>query len=66
VFALQLKPNPVVVNLLQHRNVGGSYFAQPQAAVNRDFTRFVVNSNWGSPGDKNLDVYMVEIPANAF
>jgi hypothetical protein len=66
VFALQLKPNPVVVNLLHHRNVGGSYFAQPQAAVNRDFTRFVVNSNWGSPGDKELEVYMVEIPANAF
>jgi Tol biopolymer transport system component len=66
VFALELKPNPAIVNLMHHHNSSGSYFAEPQAAVNRDFTRFVVNSNWGTPGHDHIDVYMVEIPARSF
>ncbi len=66
VFAVQLKPNPIIVNLMHHQNVGGSYFAEPQATVNRDFTRFVVNSNWGLPGHDHIDTYLVEIPPNSF
>lgn len=66
VFALELKPNPAIVNLMHHHNGSGSYFAEPQAAVNRNFTRFVVNSNWGMPGNGHIDVYMVEIPAKSF
>lgn len=66
VFALQLKKNPKIVHLMHHRGAVTTYFAQPQASVNRDFTRFVVNSNWGTPGDANVDTYMAEIPRDAF
>jgi len=66
VFALQLKKNPKIVHLMHHYGAVTTYFAQPQASVNRDFTRFVVNSNWGAPGDANVDTYMAEIPKGAF
>jgi len=66
VFALQLKKNPKIVHLMHHYGAVTTYFAQPQASVNRDFTRFVVNSNWGVPGDANVDTYMAEIPRGAF
>jgi hypothetical protein len=66
VFALELKDNPRVVNLMHHHDAGGDYFAQPQAAVNRNFTRLVVNSNWDMRGRDHVDVYMVEIPKGVF
>jgi len=66
VFALQLKKNPTIVHLMHHRGAVTTYFAQPQASVNRDFTRVVLNSNWGEPGDANVDTYMAEIPQDAF
>ena len=66
VFALQLRKNPKIVHLMHHRGAVTTYFAQPQASVNRDFTRFVVNSNWGAPGDANVDTYMAEIPRDGF
>jgi hypothetical protein len=67
VFAMELAPNPRVYQLAAHHSVvKGTYFAEPQAAVNRDFTRVLFNSNWGSPGSDDVDAYMIRLPPRAF
>ena len=69
VMAVELKANPKVYHLAHHRAVDdndpifGSYFAEPQASVNRDFTKIIYNSNWGVGTGLNIDAYMVELPA---
>ncbi|GAP67239.1 hypothetical protein MBSD_n2556 [Mizugakiibacter sediminis] len=65
LFALELKANPRIYNIaFHHSNVAG-YWSEPQAAVNRDFTRILFNSNWGSSSDTDVDAYMVQLPAGA-
>lgn len=69
VMAVELKANPKVYHLAHHRAVDdndptyGSYFAEPHASVNRDFTKIVFNSNWGVGTGLDIDTYMVELPA---
>ena len=68
VMAVELKANPKVHHLAHHRSVDdndptfGSYFTEPQASVNRDFTKIVFNSNWGVGTGLDIEAYMVELP----
>lgn len=64
VMAVELKPNPRILNLAHTYNKGGDYFSEPHAAVNRDFTKVLFNSNWNSGNDDNVDTYMIELPAD--
>jgi hypothetical protein len=42
------------------------YSAEPQATVNRTFTRALFNSNWGVAGSDDVDAYLIRLPAGAF
>jgi hypothetical protein len=64
IFALQLKKDPNIYNLAHHRVSYKDYSTAPVATVNRDFTKVLFNSNWGTKSDVDIDAYMVEIPAN--
>jgi WD40 repeat protein len=67
VFAIELKANPRVYQLAAHHStVKDAYFAEPQATVNRDFTRVLFNSNWGVPASNDVDAYMVLLNPGCF
>ncbi len=59
VFALSLSDNPVVRTLAHHRSAGKDYQSQPQASVNRDFTRVIFNSTWSSTASTDVDTWLV-------
>ncbi|MFY0573518.1 hypothetical protein ACN28S_03365 [Cystobacter fuscus] len=65
VMAVQLNANPTIYTLAHHRTVSNGYWSEPHASVNRDFTRVVFGSNWGSGSATDVDTYVVEIPAGA-
>lgn len=72
VFAVQLKANPVILQLAHHHSTfggagrtGTDYWSEPQASVNRDFTRVIFNSNWGATSYNDVDAYLIELPADA-
>lgn len=71
VFAVQLRSQPLIVNLAHHHQVlakhpvHGWYFTEPHASVNRDFTRVVFNSNWDLTDPLDIDSYMLTLPDNA-
>jgi hypothetical protein len=37
------------------------YWAEPQASVNRDFTRVLFTTNWGRSGTDEVEMYMIEL-----
>lgn len=65
LMALELKDNPQVHNLAFTRVVSNGYWSEPHAAVNRDFTKVLFNSNWGTGSATDVDAYMVQIPVGA-
>ncbi len=75
IFAMELKASPKVYPLAFTRRVpsaqelgqtgADAYWTEPHASVNRDFTRIAFNSNWGNSAGADVDVYMIELPANA-
>lgn len=64
LMAVQLKANPAIYNLAFHRT-NYSEYAAPLASVNRNFTRITYNTNWGNSNKDDVDVYNIEIPADA-
>lgn len=66
IFALELAEDPRIINIAHTYNRGDQYFSEPHAAVNRDFSRIVFNSNWGTGRDEDIDVYLIEIPQFVF
>ena len=64
LFAVELKPQPTVLNLAHHQSVHTKYFTEPQASVNQDFTRILFSSNWGVPNESSVDAYMVVLPSD--
>ena len=69
VFALELKAGGRVVRLAHthsavNANVEHDYWAEPHASVNADFTRVLFTSNWGRSGTEEVDMYMIELPAD--
>jgi PKD repeat protein len=66
LFAMELKPNGRVVRLAHTHSIvnqsgGQDYFAEPQATVNRDFTKALFTTNWGRPGTQQVETYLVEL-----
>lgn len=69
IFAMQLKANPRIIELADHHSVWdpntSSYWFEPHASVNRDFTRIAFTSSWGTNKESDLDLWMLQIPAGA-
>lgn len=64
LFALELKANPRIYQLAHTHTASNGYFTEPHAAVNRDFTRVVFNSNWSTPTE-DVDAYRIELASDA-
>lgn len=64
IFAVQLSASPKILNLGFHRATENGYWTEPHATVNRDFTKVLFTSNWGSSSDTDVDAYMIEFPAS--
>jgi hypothetical protein len=67
IFAIELKPNGRVVRLahtqsLVDENMEHDYWAEPQAAVNRDFTRILFTTNWNRSGTGEVEMFVIELP----
>lgn len=63
LMAVQLAPSPAIYNLAFTRTASNGYWTEPVASVNRDFTKILFNSNWGTGSATDVDSYLVEIPA---
>ncbi len=59
---VELKSNPQIYNIAYMRNGRGDYWSEPQAATNRDLSRIVFASTWGSNADDDSRSYMVTMP----
>ena len=73
IFAVELKANGRVVRLAHTHSVfkeepvpygEKDYWAEPHASVNQDFTRVLFTSNWGRTGTEEVDMYMIQLPAD--
>jgi len=64
IMAVEIAANPRILNISHTYNEDGGYWTEPHAVVNRNFTKVIFNSNWGS-GNEDIDAYMVELPTNA-
>ncbi len=64
IFAVELDKNPKIFNISHTYNLTSSYWSEPHAVTNRDFTKIVFNSNWLS-GHDDVDTYMIKLPKNA-
>jgi hypothetical protein len=69
VFAVELKADGRVVRLahthsLVNEEMDHDYWAEPQASVNHDFTRVLFTSNWGRSGTEEVEMYLIELPAD--
>jgi len=65
LFAVELKPNGRILNIGHHQSRFNGYWTEPQATVNRDFTRIVWASNFGTTSDIDIDTYMIALPSGA-
>ena len=61
IMAVEIAANPQILNISHTYSNEVGYWTQPQAAVNRDFTKIMFNSNWGS-NSEDTDAYMIELP----
>jgi len=64
VFAIELKPGGRIVSLvhthsLVDANLEHDYWAEPQATVDRDFSKVLFTSNWGRSGSSEVDMYAI-------
>jgi hypothetical protein len=66
VFAMSLDPEPRIINLAHHHSHHAEYFTEPQASTNRDMTRVLFSSNWGTQSKTDIDTFMVVVPEKAF
>jgi hypothetical protein len=69
VFALELKAGGQVVRLAHTHSVvndeeEADYWAEPHASTNSDLTRILFGSNWGRTGSGQVEVYMIQLPAD--
>ncbi len=62
VFAVSLEASPKIKHLGHHHSGPDGYWTEPQATVNRDFTRILFTSNWESGADRDVDDYMIVLP----
>jgi hypothetical protein len=62
LFAVELKSGGRILNIGHHQSRLNGYFTEPQASVNRDFTRVIWASNFGTTSDTDIDAYMMYLP----
>lgn len=69
IFALELSEKARVIELADHRSIWDpkttSYWFEPQATVNRDFTRIAFTSSWGTNAEADLEAWMIQLPSGA-
>ncbi len=65
IMAVEMKENPRILNIAHSYNEVETYFSETHAAVNRDFTRIMFNSNWNTANVDNIDAYMITLPDDA-
>ncbi|WP_397608425.1 hypothetical protein [Silanimonas sp.] len=66
IMAVELRASPTIIQLAHHQSRANGYWTEPHASVNRDFTRVLFTSNWGSTSDQDVDAYMVQLPPDLF
>ncbi len=69
VFAIELKPDGRIVRLahthsLVDEGMEHDYWAEPQASVNRDFTRILFTTNWDRSGTGEVEMYIILLSGN--
>jgi hypothetical protein len=69
VFAVELKARGRVARLAHTHSLVDEtqehdYWAEPHASVNPDFTRIVFTSNWGRSGTEEVEMFLIELPAD--
>jgi hypothetical protein len=69
VFAVELKPGGRVVRLAHSHSLVDEdqehdYWAEPHASVNQDFTRVLFTTNWGRSGTGEVEMFLIELPAD--
>jgi hypothetical protein len=61
LFAVELAPNPRILQIGHHQSRFNGYWTEPHASVNRDFTRVLWTSNWGTTSSTDVDAYMIHL-----
>lgn len=64
VIQIPLTTAPVPKVLATMYNTYTTYWTEPHASFSRDGKKAVFNSNWGTPGEANMDVYVVQLGQN--
>lgn len=65
IFAVSLDGKATVRSIAYANSDALSYWAEPHATVNRDFTRLLFNSTWNGSNARDMDAFMAAIPQNA-
>lgn len=65
LFAVELRSGGRILNIGHHQSRLNGYWTEPQASVNRDFTRVIWASNFGTTSDTDIDAYMMYLPPTA-
>ncbi len=66
IMAVEMKADPTIIHLAHHQSRANGYWTEPHATVNRNFTRVLFTSNWGSTSDLDVDAYMIQLPPDLF
>ncbi|KQV97985.1 hypothetical protein [Rhizobacter sp. Root1221] len=66
LFAMSLDAEPRILELAHHHSTYAEYFTEPQATVNRNLTRVLFSSNWGTRSKTDVDTFMVVVPDRAY
>lgn len=65
LFAVELRAGGRILNIGHHQSRFNGYWTEPHATVNRDFTRVIWASNFGTTSDTDIDSYMIYLPPSA-
>jgi len=65
LMAVELKEDPRIITIANIVSKTRTYFSEPHATVNRDFTRVVFNANWGTGKDEDIDTYIAWLAPGA-
>ena len=65
LFAVSLTKNPDIRSIAYANSDAFQYEAEPQATVNRNFTRMLFNSTWNSSSMADQEVFLTAITAQA-
>lgn len=65
LFAVELRAGGRILNIGHHHSRLNGYWSEPHATVNRDFTRILWASNWGTTSATDIDTYMMYLPPGA-